>query len=365
MLNSSFDADINANKPPCNLRCHEQNFEHIKGAAAKLACEGHIHPQLRMRSPVYYWRHAQQAQARHESICTTKQGRWWALTFGTHGHHLQKAHALCQSAVAATPQLDGCIAQGVVNLTQKEKARLGISGSFSHILNGTRGFGYWKWKPWVIQRFLQSGEAQAGDTIVWLDRDLQVGPKSLAPLFCIGQNVGSGVAGFHSPCLLDRAWTKRELVLRLQPTDEQLDTVTTMGGLLVLRKTSFTERLIADWLELGLTGAFEDPIRGSPQDPTFVEHRHDQAALSLLMKQRGVKTFPAPVAAHDGRDIWAWEAGFCSIDWPIGSGGLEILFTTADLAWKFCHTIANQTASPSAVPPSNDFYGYSAQVFAS
>ena len=53
---------------------------------------------------------------------------------------------------------------------------------------------------------------------------------------------------------------------------------------------------------------------GVAQDASFVEHRHDQSLLSLLAKTRGLKSYPLPTTAHDVRDVWGWEAGYCRPD---------------------------------------------------
>ena len=55
--------------------------------------------------------------------------------------------------------------------------------------------------------------------------------------------------------------------------------------------------------------------------PDFANQRLDESAtrafgphvgtVSLLVKQRGVQSFPWPLRAHDWRDVWAWEAGYC------------------------------------------------------
>ena len=50
-----------------------------------------------------------------------------------------------------------------------------------------------------------------GDVLLWMDRDLSLTNRPIGLLFCIGQNVRRGVAGFHFPCFTERVWTKREL----------------------------------------------------------------------------------------------------------------------------------------------------------
>ena len=54
----------------------------------------------------------------------------------------------------------------------------------------------------------------------------------------------AGVAGFHFPCLTDRAWTKREVADALGASDAMLDTTQVYAGLLVLRRTPTAEALL-------------------------------------------------------------------------------------------------------------------------
>lgn len=68
-----------------------------------------------------------------------------------------------------------------------------------------------------------------------------------------------------------------------------------------------------------LDGELATDAFSEPQHDAFMAHRHDQSILSILAKQHGVKTFPLPTAAHDVRDVWSWEAGYCnsSFEWPL------------------------------------------------
>lgn len=92
------------------------------------------------------------------------------------------------------------------------------------------------------------------------------------------------------------------------------------GGIVILRKTRFAERFVAEWLKWTTAGELatdaHDPKR---QHAGFVAHRHDQSILSLLLKRHRVKTFPMPAKEHDVRDIWAWDAGYCHrrFNWPL------------------------------------------------
>ena len=151
------------------------------------------------------------------------------------------------------------------------------------------------------------------------DYDLHM-DRDPSALFCLGQNAQRGIATFHLPCLTERAWTKRELADALNATDAMMDSVQIYGGLVVVRKTAFALRFVREWLRWSNSDLVTDAARSAIQHRTFVQHRHDQSILSLLSKRHMIKSFPFPTRAHDIRDVWAWDAGYCAkrgFDWPL------------------------------------------------
>ena len=85
-----------------------------------------------------------------------------------------------------------------------------------------------------------------------------------------------------------------------------------------LGKTPFALRFLREWLQWATSGEhITDAWDPERQYAGFQQHRHDQSILSLLAKRHRLKTFPLPTAAHDTRDIWAWDAGYCEIRWPL------------------------------------------------
>ena len=320
----------------CNLSCHGALLR-VHGAEADMACDSTIPQTLRQRSHVHYWRStsSRQMPPQQAALCV-KTASWHVLTFGSHGSYAAQARGLCARVRASQPQVDGCTALDIASLPHNERSQLGIDVN-------VQGIGWWKWKPLVISRALGSHDLQAGDILLYLDRDAPVGNASLTSLFCLGQNSGAqhGVAAFHAPCFTDRAWTKRALVVAMRATAEQLDTSSLWAGLLVFRKQPAAFRLVGEWLQWARRGAF-DGIQLEPgetndyrctswrarwirqggnttltEDPVFCDHRHDQSVLSMLVKQQGIKTYPVPVQGHDVRDVWLWEAGFCEAEWPL------------------------------------------------
>ncbi|KAL1518773.1 hypothetical protein AB1Y20_003057 [Prymnesium parvum] len=285
----------------------------LSPAEMALATRGLVDPSLRARSSVYYWKHAAppQQQSRWEAVCTKPaHARWHLRSFGSHSWWAQAARDKCTLLRRWTP-LDSCSAFSLDDLPADWRREHGVNAS-------VRGAGWWRWKPYYLLRELRG--TREGDVLVHADYDLILS-KDPAALWCIGQNVPRGVAGFHMPCLTDRAWTKRETALALNASDAALDTTQLYAGLLVLRRTPFAERFLEEWLRAVLRAelATDHLAAGVVQDRRFVSHRHDQSVLSILAKQHGVKTFPLPTAGHDVRDVWSWDAGYCnkSFSWPL------------------------------------------------
>ena len=336
-----------------NFTCRNREML-LQPDEAELALRGSIAPSLRARSAHYYWRTSEQAQARREALCT-KQSGWHLRIFGSHSTWAMAAEEKCgsQTGVArfrARGELNSCIARRLDDLPASWRLNAGVN-------NATRGAGWWRWKPYYLLRELQA--VPHGDVLVHTDYDLQLS-KHPSGLWCLGQNEPRGIVTFHFPCLTDRAWTKAEVATALGASPAMLDTSTLYAGLLVLRRTPAAEAFLQEWLGLTLRGelATDALAPGVVQDPTFVEHRHDQSLLSLLAKRRGIKSFPLPTQAsmlrtaprqprptapieqlgslrwpqqpapgrpkdedfllsttrqgHDVRDVWAWEAGYCA-----------------------------------------------------
>jgi len=312
----------------CTLRCltgtegRHVLFNVTDAAEARLACGGVADGALFERSSVYYWQQQRRPLAvKHEAICTKKVG-FHVLTFGSHGSFRAAAHTLC-AIVRRDSSTDSCTALDANHLPPSMRTREVFR---------TLGIGFWQWKPHIIMMRLRA--LPAGDVLYYLDRDTPVSPaRSLQPLFCLAQQVKGSFATFHSPCFRDRAWTQHSMVRALVATDAQLDSATSWAGIIGMRAEPAAFELLQRWNASTSLFANTDFVNyrdsckqahAKHEDAAFCDHRHDQAAISLLTKQAGVKSFPVPIAKHDPRDVWAWEAGYCEpgFKWPLDNVGL-------------------------------------------
>ena len=268
-------------------------------ATAQLVHKGIIAPALGTISPVYYWRQVDRPSRMGNAALCRKEAAWHVLTFGSHGKYYRAAATLCRTALRAGA--DSCSSSTLNDLPADWRNINGVN-------NITKGLGHWKWKPFIILRRLR--ELADGEIMLYVDRDLRLG-HNLSALFCLGQNAAKGVACFHQACYTERPWTSRKLVTAAGVGPAELDSVQIAASLQVWRRSSAALALAEKYLEWTVRFA-RDPQNRSYEDQSYRAHRHDQSCFSLLVKKAGVQSFPWPIRTHDRRDVWAWEAGYCS-----------------------------------------------------
>ena len=280
----------------------------------------------------------------HEAVCTKANGtRWHGISFGSHSKWAHRAKRNCRLALQHG-LADECTALSLDDLP--ERFRLGPDGTNRTVLS-TPGIGWWKWKPWLLAHHMEHRMA-VGDVLLWFDNDAPLGARSLAPLFCIGQNAVSGVVPFHQSCFLDGQFSNRRLTEALNATSAELSTAQVWAGLLVLRKEEAVVRFLSEWSSWA--PLFEnDPTseKGHPlnrETPDFIVHRHDQSCLSLLAKRHRIKTYPVPISSHDPADMWLWDAGLCQVNAPLDTSYYAPYYGPLEAVEKLCQLHTHQAA---------------------
>ena len=156
------------------------------------------------------------------------------------------------------------------------------------IKTNRRGFGYWIWKPEIIQ--LKLREIGPDDLVLYLDAGCQINPKGikrfkryieLAKLF------GMFCFYLNGPNYTIGQWTKADLLsyFEIHLNDIILSMPQVEAGVGFYKNTKTTLKSIQFWSE---TMTFEDYhlVNDSPSRATeareFIEHRHDQSVFSLI-----------------------------------------------------------------------------------
>jgi hypothetical protein len=164
------------------------------------------------------------------------------------------------------------------------------------ILDQKRGAGYWLWKPYIILEELK--KIEYGDFIVYLDSAYYF-LNNIEELI----NLSHKNNGFFFDEIKDddktcKFWTKRDCFI-LMDCDEDLyyNYSTVQSGLLILEKNEKVISFIKEWLRYSQDKRILTDINntlGKQNFNEFIEHRHDQAILSLLRIKYNIDGFRNP-----------------------------------------------------------------------
>jgi len=180
------------------------------------------------------------------------------------------------------------------------------------LIEGTRGYGYWCWKPQIIYQTLE--RMNEGDILQYTDAGCHLNPKGIARLrdyFELARNSRKGILAFQlrdpSPPLPkpsvgalnlpDYQWIKGDLLDYFGVRDREDITATqTIGaGIIFIRKCQESMALIDKWRSV-IEASFsliDDTCSRSESLPGFREHRHDQAIFSVICKLEAIETISA------------------------------------------------------------------------
>lgn len=162
---------------------------------------------------------------------------------------------------------------------------------------GMRGFGYWVWKPRIILDTL--AKMNDGDVLLYVDMGCHLNSRGKEKLFSYWQEVKQNESGLlvaeleaiRKECF----WTKGDVLdyFQVRGTEKMLSPQY-QAGVVFIRKKPKTVTLIQSWLDLYYENfhLLDDTPSRSPNEEGFVEHRHDQSVLSLLLKGHGTSVIP-------------------------------------------------------------------------
>ena len=147
------------------------------------------------------------------------------------------------------------------------------------ILKEKRGVGLWLWKPYIIDKTLK--KIPEGDMILYLDSGYKI-THALGPLIDAFHHSTAAIAVIEAFQPLKKT-VKRD-VLKIMAMDEETihQERQIAAGTIFVKNTPQGRQLMAQWLALcQRPGMIDDRISGE-EYPEFVEHKNDQAILTLL-----------------------------------------------------------------------------------
>ena len=174
-----------------------------------------------------------------------------------------------------------------------------IDHEFKHknkeIFSRGRGNGLWLWKPYVINKTIVE-KLNYGDYLIYTDAAMIFMNSSRLLIDFLKQNNAS--MWFNRITLKERKYSKRDAFI-LMGVDNPVFSETNqyMAGIQIYIKTNYTVKFIQEWLTYCQDKRIitnEKNTLGQPNYKGFVENRHDQTALSLLIKKYGEANAGSP-----------------------------------------------------------------------
>ena len=211
-----------------------------------------------------------------------------------------------------------------------------------HLIPGSRGYGYWCWKPQIVLQLLR--EMQDGDVLLYADAGCHLNPKGVQRLReYFNLALEYGIVAFQARSLdearrndlsqhfsLVGEWSKGDLLDYFGVRDDEVLTKSgQLGGTTFLvKKDEESTRFFKEFRDV-FESSFElcdDTPARSLNLPNFRENRHDQSIFSILGLKRGI--FSLSTLEYDpmnGGDDWS-----CMLNYPIWAkhdkGGVRSLF---------------------------------------
>jgi hypothetical protein len=182
----------------------------------------------------------------------------------------------------------------------------------SELVFGSRGYGYWIWKPQILLQALSS--MKEGDILQYTDAGCHLninGKNRLLEYFALTEKSATGILAFQAkppaPPLIydgrqlldlsDYRWTKGDLLdyFNVREREEIWKSQSVGATVIFVRKAEAALRIINDWLKVPESdfSLIDDTPSRSANLEGFVEHRHDQSIFSLLCKLNNVETISA------------------------------------------------------------------------
>ena len=154
------------------------------------------------------------------------------------------------------------------------------------ILSRERGNGYWLWKPYFILKTLKE-KLNKGDYLIYTDAGiyyLNKVEKIIKFMISINEDIW-----LNSLTYLEKKYSKRDAFILLGADSPiYTDTFQYMGGIQIYKKSEFTEIFLKKLLNYSTDKRIitDDPnTQGLPNYPEFIDNRHDQTILSILIKK--------------------------------------------------------------------------------
>jgi hypothetical protein len=185
--------------------------------------------------------------------------------------------------------------------TRRQLEETGFYRAHRHILDASRGAGYWAWKPFLILETLKN--SAEGDLVLYSDAGRPEAPSIVdRPLRTLTDWVvahrGGALPGVYIPQWgPNRRWTKGEC-FRVMGCDTPAirDHPQVQATFSVWRRDDRSLDFVSEWLRWCVTpeAISDERVGDVPDAPDFRDHRHDQSIVTNLALREDFACFGDP-----------------------------------------------------------------------
>jgi hypothetical protein len=173
------------------------------------------------------------------------------------------------------------------------------------LILGSRGFGYWIWKPYIILKSLQ--EIPEGSILLYMDSGCHLNFYGKKTFYDYIEKVYEKDILCIDTGLPEKNYTKGDVFHFFNVKDNKniTDSHQIAATVIFVKKTATIMSMIKTWLDV-MENHFElvdDSPSISENCLEFIENRHDQSIFSILLKLNNVIPLPASALFTKNKDI--------------------------------------------------------------
>ena len=159
------------------------------------------------------------------------------------------------------------------------------------ILECGRGGGYWLWKPYIINETLK--KIKNDDIVFYLDAKYYFIEDftNLYSEYMKTNDIMVWKNKPNEPVWYMKNWCKMDVINKYNMFDKVFseNAEDCWGGALIVKKNENTTKYIQEWLDMGCNyNDITDEKSNAQNSPLFIEHRHDQTLLSLVLHKYNI-----------------------------------------------------------------------------
>ena len=218
----------------------------------------------------------------------TQQHKWFITFGGPSDHYRQRVAQISEEArnINVFNHIVGYTDKDLVNDTDFWNKH----GEF--ISTHDRGYGHWLWKSYLTQMTLRN--LSDNDILVYADAGCTINSQGFPRLleyFDIVNKSEHANLSFRT-VHLEKVWTKMDTFEYYGANNDEsiIETQQLVGGIYVIRKCQHTVDMVNKWYDGCCNyNLIDDSPSSIPNDPSFIENRHDQSIFSVVRKKYGTE----------------------------------------------------------------------------